>query len=204
MEPSLDELLMLEPTAAEPPPSARRRLVDHSDALSSAQAAYEAGRPRHGAANGLPAAPLESSDAPLVVSAPPDRSIEASPDDAPIDRLKAAEDDVYRRHLRILDDSARFAEIPYGAEATEDEVPAEWVDELGLKSAMVRMRTAIGAQRSGKDAPAGLAMSVKIVTGLAKARAVERTSESQSLNIQVVVLPQVQKYEVLEVAGRDD
>jgi hypothetical protein len=203
MEPTLDELFLLEPITPAEPPRAARKLVDHSAALEAAQAAYEAGKQRHGAAMGLSVAPQESPGAELVAEVVGDHPIEAT-EDEPVDRLKAAEDDVYQRNLRIVNDAARFAEIPYDAEATEDEVPQEWVDELGLQGALVRMRTAIGAQRGAKTAPFGLGMAVKVVTGLAKARAVERTSESARLNIQVVVMPQAPQYPVLEVAGRDD
>lgn len=115
-------------------------------------------------------------------------------------RLKAVEDEVYEVNLDITRDTARFCEI--GFDATEP--PAAWVRELGMERALRRFRIAKGAQMAAKDAPVAIQMAARVVTGLAKARAMERSGGSKELNVQIVMMPQVFNYQSIEVAGRDD
>lgn len=143
----------------------------------------------------------EPAPAPLALVEPTE-VLPAAADDEPDQdtRLKAVEEELYETNLRICQDTTRFCEVAFDAVSP----PEAWIRELGVEGAWKRFRVAKGAQMAAKDAPVGIQMAGRIVSGLAKARAMERSEGSKALNVQIVLMPQVHTYQAIEVAGRED
>ena len=66
-------------------------------------------------------------------------------------------------------------------------MPEGWEEEFGFEGARLRLRAAQAGLMSAKEAPVGMKMAMQVVTGIVKARAVEKTG-ARSLNVAVVKL----------------
>lgn len=108
------------------------------------------------------------------------RLAEIMPRDEPTDGLRLVEDKVLGKSLEIVRDALCFVDIDMGSE----EMPVEWIDEVGPEAARRRQRAAQWAQLNAKEAPVGLKLAKEVLIGIVKARAVER-AEPKRLNIQV-------------------
>lgn len=135
-----------------------------------------------------------------LVASPP---AEAIPCAAPsvankVEELRALEDGILERSMRVVEASVRFYEIAPGAE----EVPKEWVEELGEKAATERFRIMQASWMSAKDAPVGLGNARSTMLGIQKVREASKVP-SPTLNVQLVAHFAAPVYEVLEVESGD-
>jgi hypothetical protein len=94
----------------------------------------------------------------------------------PIDTLRAIEDRVLTKALRVVEDGLAWADIDIG----EKGIPDEWIRECGsLVEAKKRQRAAHAAQCGPKEAPVGLKLAKEVFVGVVKARATERAAPKQ-------------------------
>ena len=97
-----------------------------------------------------------------------------------MDAIREVEDRLLLRAIGQTEDSLCWADVDIGTA----EPPQEWVDELGQKGAMRRLRVVQAAQMSAKESPVGLKHSKEILVSVIKARATEKAAPKH-LNIQI-------------------
>ena len=101
------------------------------------------------------------------------------------EKFRGMEDAINERFLKTLDDASYARDID--AETGELIVPEDWED-LPPEEREKRKRVALDAHRNKKSAPVYLDLAVRVVTGLAKARASEKEVVERKLNVQVAVI----------------
>lgn len=109
---------------------------------------------------------------------------ELSAEEQRIERLRNIEDQLLEENLQIVGDAAKFRKIDPG----QDQLPVEWLLELGAEGARERMRVAQAAWLPVKDAPIALKMAQSVALGIIKARATEKAAP-RTLNVAFVQLP---------------
>lgn len=95
--------------------------------------------------------------------------------------LKSLEADLFLESMQIVADSFKFREIAPGQETP----PEEWVEEMGYKKAMERLRSAQAGWMSKKDSPVAVQVAQAVVIGISRSRASEKQGP-RTLNVQVV------------------
>jgi hypothetical protein len=116
------------------------------------------------------------------------------------DRLRGLEDDLLESSLAVVGGTCDFAELD-----PEDfnTIPQAWIDELGEERAAKKHRMAKAGWLPAKEAPIAISTATKIVTGIVRARATEK-SGPRSLNINMVKMTApMPDFEVVDV-GDDD
>lgn len=98
--------------------------------------------------------------------------------------LDAIDDELFEKHAEIVSAMAEWANI----DPASDEVPPEWVAKMGLEKATKVWRIARASWESNKNAPVGLANSVKTHAGLSAARAKRQSTVPRNLNMQAVFI----------------
>ena len=158
------------------------------------------------AVSGDTASRMSSSPEQTLVAAPPKNALRLHHSKTSLSKgkrdetavLQYLENQIYEENLRNVLAASMFAEIEPDAKVP----PLEWVKQHGQKEANRMFRIAKGAWMNAKEAPVGLAISKSIVTGFAKARAVER-SGGKNLNMVVAVEITQNNYERVEVLSDD-
>lgn len=113
---------------------------------------------------------------------------ELTAEESRMERVRALEDSLLEENLGIVADAAKFNQIDPG----QEQLPHEWLLELGSVKARERMRVAQAAWLPVKDAPVGLKMAQGIALGIIKARAVEKAAP-RTLNVAFVQMPAPQQ-----------
>lgn len=94
---------------------------------------------------------------------------------------------VYDRHMRIIEDVARFHEI----DLRDVDPPREWVEEMGEVEARKTFRIAQAAWLDAKSAPIALKVSAQVVTAMMKAKALEKGGRELNIGTLVLLTPPV-------------
>ena len=114
------------------------------------------------------------------------------------ERLQTIEDDLLESTMLVTDGACRFGEIDPGDLET---IPQEWINDLGYDRAVIRHRVAVSATKPMREAPIGITIAAKVVTGIIRARTAERAT-GRSLNINMITMTKpIPKYEVIDVEG---
>lgn len=95
--------------------------------------------------------------------------------------LKSLEAELFLESMQIVADSFKFREIA----PDQQEPPPEWVQEMGHKKAMERLRSAQAGWMSKKDSPVAVQVAQAVVIGISRSRATEKAGP-KNLNVQVV------------------
>lgn len=102
------------------------------------------------------------------------------------DRLRAIEDGVFEQQASIVRDVGHFADI----DPENPAIPEKWIEELGPEGAERRFRLAKAGWENGKNAPIGITMAAKTVTGIAKARANSQSAPAEvNIAVQFLMAP---------------
>lgn len=104
-----------------------------------------------------------------------------------IAEVESIQSRMFDRHLRIVEDVARFHEI----EITDTEPPEEWIAEMGLEEAKRTFRIAKAAWFDAKSAPIALKVSAQVVTAMMKAKAMEKGGRELNIGTLVLLTPPV-------------
>ena len=109
--------------------------------------------------------------------------------------LERLEDELMQETMTIVRDAMRFKEI----DASDENIPQEWIDEVGLDGAKERMRVAAAAWLPSKEAPAGMKMAAQVMVGMLNSKKNEG-ADAKELNVAVqVVNAPARDYEVIKV-----
>ncbi|MDX2253274.1 MAG: hypothetical protein NW202_13395 [Nitrospira sp.] len=111
-----------------------------------------------------------------------------------IREVRKMEDELYRDNMEIMRDAGKFRDI----DPRSDEIPPEWIEELGQKEASKRFRVAKAAWMSAKTAPVGISNARAIVSSIVKARATEKAAPT-NLNVGVAVNMPMPTFKIVEV-----
>lgn len=95
--------------------------------------------------------------------------------------IRGIEERMLVRGLGIMDGVLSFADIDPG----QQEPPQEWIDALGLQEAQKRLRVARACWMNAKEAPVGLQLTQRFVSGAQKSRALENV-DRRPLQVTVV------------------
>jgi hypothetical protein len=100
-----------------------------------------------------------------------------------LERLRKREDRILEKALATVEDvgGARDIDDNHG-----DDIPEEWIKEVGLAEAGRRLRVAKDARRNKKEAPVYLEHMRATALGIIKARA-QQPSGASTLNVAFVV-----------------
>ena len=147
-----------------------------------------------GAETGVP--PLVASSPAQVV--PRGKKRELSVEQRRELTLKNLEAELFQESMQIVADSFKFREIA----PDQKEPPEEWVEAMGHKAAMERLRSAQAGWMSKKDSPVAVQVAQAIVIGISRSRA-SINAGPKTLNVQVVQMsaPLPQFPELLLTAG---
>lgn len=92
------------------------------------------------------------------------------------------EDTILLRAATVVDGLLAWAEV----ESTQEQPPAEWVEQLGEAQARQRFRLAKAAWLSQSEAPIGAKLANNVMIGIAKARGQQSKLRSgNQLNVQI-------------------
>ena len=123
-----------------------------------------------------------------IVAAPGNMITQQTQADLPAtvrEKFRAMEDHLSERYLAILEDASYARDIDATSGELFDE--EEWNHLTPLERAK-RRQIALSAHQNKKNAPVHLDLAVRVVTGLAKARASEKEVVERKLNVQVAVI----------------
>jgi len=118
--------------------------------------------------------------------------------------LGAISEQIFAKHLDIVDAVADFAEVDSTMRGPSD----EWIEMYGLEGAKKRFRVAQAAWMSAADAPVALKIAPSVVNSMIKAKATEKGAKPQML-VALVHMPaptiaravEDEPYEIIEVEG---
>lgn len=98
--------------------------------------------------------------------------------------MSAIEDALYKSSLEVMGDMMRFREV------TPDQLdpPEHWVAEMGEQRAREALRVAQASWMNQKDVPAGIALTAKVMVGMANVRS-KIPDRSSPVTVNVVQLP---------------
>lgn len=100
------------------------------------------------------------------------------------DDLRIIQNEVFEEALGVVQGSLKALEI----DPADPQMPEEWVSLYGLKTATKMFRAAQYALCNSKSAPVVLKIAQDTVSGIARARAAEK-SAPRTLNISLVKMP---------------
>jgi hypothetical protein len=111
-----------------------------------------------------------------------------------IERLQEIENSLREQSFEIVSATIGFADIAQD----EEDVPPEWVDELGYAGALRRFRIAKAGWLGAKEAPIGIKVAASICGNIIKARAAEYGKQPLNLTL-VKVTSNLPNYKTIEV-----
>lgn len=98
-----------------------------------------------------------------------------------IAEIRGIEERMLVRGLGIMDGVLSFADI----DRDQEDPPQEWIDMLGEQEAKKRLRVARACWMNAKEAPVGLQLTQRFVSGAQKSRAMENV-DRRPLQVTVV------------------
>ncbi len=125
--------------------------------------------------------------------------------------LKNLESDLLRQSMEVVSDTMRFREVapplvdPESGETlwVDNDLPAEWVRELGEEKARERLRVARAGWMDKKTAPIGVQVAQVLAVGIIRSRATEKAGP-RTLNVQVVQMSApLPTFPELDLTGSD-
>lgn len=117
-----------------------------------------------------------------------------APEDAQ-EALRAIEDELLKKSLGIVESALDFVELD---PENNDEVPQEWIDELGEAEAVKRHRVARAGWLNAKEAPVAMKLAKDTAMGIVKARATDKLA-SRPLSVQVLMPAPMRDYSTKDV-----
>lgn len=95
--------------------------------------------------------------------------------------IRRIEDEIHLGAMDVVDGSiSGFSLSP-----EDTEPPKEWIEAFGEKRAWIRFRAARAGQLNAKEAPVAIKVATQIMTGITKARSMEKAAP-RSLNVAFV------------------
>lgn len=98
--------------------------------------------------------------------------------------LDGLDDELFERNAKVVSALTRWPEV----DPSESDPPLEWVGEFGEQEATQMWRVARSAWLSNKEAPVGIAASIKLHIGLSAARAKRGNTTPRQLNMTAVFI----------------
>jgi hypothetical protein len=90
--------------------------------------------------------------------------------EATLAELRHIEDELLKENMAIMRDAAKMRDI----DGKSDEIPMEWIAEVGIFEAQKRLRIAKEAWKPSGNAATGLQLAKAVMVGIIKARATEK------------------------------
>jgi len=118
-----------------------------------------------------------------------------------LETIKAAEQQLFRDALQVIQPYMKFAELGFGEDGEVDSVPFEW-EGLPDAEKQKKIRLAKAGWMPSSDTPHAVKMAHATILGIIKAQATEQ-SGTKILNIESVSFPapgqKGEDYEVIDV-----
>lgn len=111
------------------------------------------------------------------------------------ERLREVEDEILADSFTVVGAAINFCELD---PENIDEIPPEWIEKYGEKTARERHRVAKSAWLSAKNAPVGIKAAMQTSLGIVKARATEKASP-KSLSMTLVKMTAMHEYPSQEI-----
>lgn len=121
---------------------------------------------------------LDSLDEPAALAPRPKTSEEKQ-----LERLRTVEDRILKKSLDLVEDITGARDID---DDHEDDIPEDWIKEVGMVEAAKRLRVAKDARRTKKSAPVYLEHTKAVALGILKARSAQPV-QVQALNVAFIV-----------------
>lgn len=116
--------------------------------------------------------------------------------------LEQLETGIMGSALEVLDAALSFGDLD---PAAIDNIPEEWVEQLGVHAAAKKHRVAKGAWLAGREAPYGIVLAERVIATMLRSRDARAMSGSgaRALNVAVVNMPApaVSSMAILEEKG---
>lgn len=114
--------------------------------------------------------------------------------DQQLEKLKGIEDRILEKSMTIVEGCLHGAYVDTG----DDEVPTEWIAELGMAGAVHRMRMAQDARCNPKEHPVYQDIAKSVMVGIIKARA-SSPAATASLNVNITLAAPKAAYAIIDL-----
>lgn len=129
----------------------------------------------------------------LVPEVVPARRLRAAADPQ-LEKLRGIEDRILEKSMSIIEGCLHGAYVDDG----QDELPQEWIAEVGMKGAVDRLRMAKDARMSPKMHPVYMDLAKSTFVGIVKARA-SSPAATQSLNVNITLAAPKAAYAIIDL-----
>lgn len=116
-----------------------------------------------------------------------------------LDKLRAREDRILEKAMATVEDAMAGADVDDGS----DDIPLEWIKDIGTEGAQRRARVAQDARKSPKEHPVYLDMAKSVMVGIIKARASQATPDI-SLNFNLTIAAPAAAREVIDIEPEEE